>query len=172
MFGERRSLELLLILPSPRRKANIRPCPAFGKLRMKSVAAFFLACLMLLGSLIPQNDLAELSKLPTLLEHYRFHHSAAGGGLSLSAFLIEHYGAGTRHLHGCTLSQAHHQDHHNLPLHNCHGNCAAGVFVLAAGRPLLPPAQPAPRAGLVYRPVAPLPCPNGLAGALLEPPRA
>jgi len=139
---------------------------------MKSVVAFFLACLMLLGSLIPQNDLAELSKLPTLLEHYRFHHSAAGGGLSLAAFLVEHYGAGTRHLHGCTLSQRHHQDHHNLPLHNCHGNCAAGVFVLAAGRLVLPTAQPAPLAGLMYRRVAALPCPTGLAGALLEPPRA
>jgi hypothetical protein len=139
---------------------------------MKPVAAFFLACLMLLGSLIPQNDLAELGKLPTLLEHYRFHHSAAGGGLSLAAFLVEHYGAGTPHLHGCTLSQAHHQDHHNLPLHNCHGNCAAGLFVLAAGRPLLPAARPTPLVGLVYRQVAALPCPTGLAGALLEPPRA
>jgi hypothetical protein len=172
MFGERRSLELLLILPSHLSRANIRPCPAFGGLRMKSVVAFFLACLMLLGSLIPQNDLAELSKLPSLLEHYRFHHSAEGGGLSLTAFLIEHYGAGTRHLHGCTLSQRHHQDHHNLPLHNCHGNCPSGVFVLAAGRLVLPVAQPAPLVGLVYRPVAALPCPMGLAGALLEPPRA
>jgi hypothetical protein len=139
---------------------------------MKPVAAFFLACLMLLGSLIPQNDLAELSKLPTLVQHYRFHHSEAGGGLSLTAFLVEHYGAGTRHLHGCTLSQRHHQDHHNLPLHNCHGNCQGGVFVLATGRLLLPAARPAPLAGLVYRRVAPLLCPTGLAGALLEPPRA
>jgi len=172
MFGYWRSLESLLILPSPWPGANIRLRLAFGELRMKSVVAFFLACLMLLGSLIPQNDLAELSKLPTLLEHYRFHHSAAGGGLSLTAFLVEHYGAGTRHLHGCTLSQRHHQDHHNLPLHNCHGNCPVAVFVLAAGRPLLSPAHSAPLAGLVYRPVAALPCPNGLAGALLEPPRA
>lgn len=81
---------------------------------MKQVAAFFLACLMLLGSLIPQNDLAELSKLPQLLEHYRYHHSAAGGGLSVAEFLAEHYGAGTRHLRGCTLSAWHRQDHHNL----------------------------------------------------------
>ena len=34
------------------------------------------------------------------------------------------------------------------------------------------PAQPAPLAGLMYRRVAALPCPTGLAGALLEPPRA
>ncbi len=139
---------------------------------MKPVAAFFLACLMLLGSLIPQNDLAELSKLPTLLEHYRFHHSAAGGGLSLTAFLAEHYGAGTRHLHGCTISQRHHQDHHNLPLHNCHGNCPASVFVLAAGRPLLPPATPARATGRLYRAAPVANCPDGPAAALLQPPRA
>ncbi|RZK93874.1 MAG: hypothetical protein EOO62_31310, partial [Hymenobacter sp.] len=62
---------------------------------------------MLIGSLIPQNDLAELSKLPMLLEHYQYHHSAAGGGLSLVEFLAEHYGAGTRHVAGCYLSQGH-----------------------------------------------------------------
>jgi hypothetical protein len=44
--------------------------------------------------------------------------------------------------------------------------------VLAAARPLLPAARPAPLVGLVYRRVAALPCPTGLAGALLEPPRA
>ena len=139
---------------------------------MKSVAAFFLACLMLLGSLIPQNDLAELSKLPTLVEHYRFHHSAAGGGLSLAAFLVEHYGAGTPHLHGCALSQRHHQDHHNLPLHNNHSDCSVVVFVLASARPALPSATPAWATGRLYRLASATNCPDGPAVALLQPPRA
>ena len=138
---------------------------------MKSVVAFFLACLMLLGSLIPQNDLAELSKVPQLLEHYRFHHSAAGGGLSLAAFLAEHYGAGTKHLSGCHLSSQHQQDHHNLPLRD-HGNCPVVVFVLAGGRLALPPAAPTWALGRSYRLATADNCPAGPAAALLQPPRA
>ncbi|MGI4865482.1 MAG: hypothetical protein ACRYFZ_16290 [Janthinobacterium lividum] len=126
---------------------------------------------MLLGSLIPQNDLAELSKLPALVAHYQYHHSAAGGGLSLIEFLAEHYGAGTRHEAGCYLSQGHQRDHHNLPLHN-HGNCPEVLFVLTSARPALPSAAPAWAAGRLYRPASAANCPDGPAAALLQPPRA
>ncbi|RZK88869.1 MAG: hypothetical protein EOO62_37005, partial [Hymenobacter sp.] len=96
---------------------------------MKSVVSFFLACLMLVGSFIPQNDLTELSKLPQLLEHYRFHHSVAGGGLSVTRFLAEHYGSGQPAHFGCTFSPQHQQDHQGLPLHGQH-SCSTHVAFL------------------------------------------
>lgn len=49
---------------------------------------------MLVSSLIPQNDVEELGKLPALFRHYRFHAQPAQGGLSLGQFLVQHYGAG------------------------------------------------------------------------------
>ena len=113
---------------------------------MKPVAAFFLACLMLVGSFVPQNDLSELAKLPQLLEHYRFHRSAAGGGLSLAEFLAEHYGSGTKQHFGCTFSARHRHDHEGLPLHGRHTS-GGGTFVPVAARPALPP-----RGGVRLRP--------------------
>ena len=105
---------------------------------LKSVVSCFLAVLLFVGSLVPQNDLMELTKLPQLLEHYRFHHSAAGGGLSLGAFLAEHYGAGTRHYAArCGLSPRHRHEHQGLPLRCQHGGGAV-AFVLPTGRPALP----------------------------------
>ncbi|NML64139.1 hypothetical protein HHL22_02875 [Hymenobacter sp. RP-2-7] len=126
---------------------------------------------MLLGSFIPQNDLAELGKLPQLLEHYRYHHSAAGGGLSLTEFLAEHYGAGAKHLSGCHLSPQHQSDHHNLPLRD-HSNCPQVVFLLSAGRPALPLAQPGKLAARLYRALAPPRYLGGPGLGLLQPPRA
>lgn len=49
---------------------------------------------MLVSSLIPQNDVEELGKLPQLFRHYRFHAQPAQGGLSLGQFLVQHYSAG------------------------------------------------------------------------------
>src|SRR6476469_7291812 len=97
---------------------------------MRATIAFFLGILMLLGSFIPENDLGELAKLPSLVEHYEYHHSAAGGGLNFSQFIAEHYGAGTKHYTGCVLSPRHQQDHHNLPL-RCHHGCVVLSFVVA-----------------------------------------
>lgn len=138
---------------------------------MKSVVSFFLACLMLVGSLIPQNDLAELSKLPQLLEHYRFHHSAAGGGLSVAQFLAEHYGSGTPQHFGCTFSARHQHDHQGLPLHGRHACSAHVAFLLlpmrvqlAAQRPLV--------AKRAYRLAGQPRYQGGAAPALLQPPRA
>ena len=101
---------------------------------MRATVAFVLGLLMLLGSIVPDNDLNELAKLPQLVEHYQFHHSAAGGGLTFGQFMVEHYGAGTRHYAGCSLSQRHQQDHHNLPLRSHHGTNAVNFVVTAAAR--------------------------------------
>jgi hypothetical protein len=138
---------------------------------MKSVVSFFLACLMLVGSLIPQNDLAELSKLPQLLEHYRFHHSVAGGGLSVGQFLAEHYGSGQPAHFGCTFSAQHQQDHQGLPLHGQH-SCSAHVAFLLLPTGVRLAAQPPLVANLAYRPAGQPRYLDGAAPALLQPPRA
>jgi hypothetical protein len=138
---------------------------------MKSVVAFFLACLMLVGSFIPQNDLSELSKLPQLLEHYRFHHSVAGGGLSLTEFLAEHYGSGTKQHFGCTYEPRHQQDHQGLPLHGRH-SCGEHVAFLVLALAPVQPSQPAPRTGQAYRPAYLSLYQGGPDAGLLQPPRA
>ncbi|QKG52691.1 hypothetical protein [Hymenobacter sp. BRD67] len=126
---------------------------------------------MLVGSFIPQNDLSELSKLPQLLEHYRFHHSAAGGGLSLAQFLAEHYGSGTKQHFGCTFSAQHQQDHQGLPLHGQHGDSNHLSFLVYSAGPLLL-RQPLALGGPAYRPAANTLYQDGPDAALLQPPRA
>ncbi len=138
---------------------------------MKAVVSLFMACLLLVGSCIPQNDLSELGKLPQLLEHYRFHHSVAGGGLSLAEFLAEHYGSGAPQHFGCTFSPQHQQDHQGLPLHGRHSCGAHVAFLLLAPTPL-GGRQPLPAAARAYRPAAHALYPEGPAPALLQPPRA
>jgi hypothetical protein len=157
----------------PKKEANFRPLPALWGQRMKSVVSFFLACLMLVGSFIPQNDLSELSKLPQLLEHYRFHHSVAGGGLSVAQFLTEHYGSGTKAHFGCTFSPAHQQDHQGLPLHG-HHECSGHIafFFLPAVVSVSLVGHPAPWVGQAYRPAFCVRYQDGATTALLQPPRA
>jgi hypothetical protein len=138
---------------------------------MKSVLTLFLAALMLVGSFIPQNDLSELSKLPQLLEHYRFHHSVAGGGLSLGQFLAEHYGSGQPAHFGCTFSPQHQQDHQGLPLHGQH-SCSANVAFLLLPTGLRLVAQRPGVASPTYRPASQPRYLDGAASALLQPPRA
>ena len=140
---------------------------------MKPVLSFFLAFLMLVGSLIPQNDLSELSKLPQLLEHYRYHHSVAGGGLSLAQFLAEHYGSGTPQHFGCTFSPQHQQDHQGLPLHGRH-ECSghASFCFLPAVAPLALAGHAAPWVGQAYCPASGVRYLDGATAALLQPPRA
>jgi hypothetical protein len=153
--------------------ANFRGVPALWGQRMKSVVSFFLALLMLVGSFIPQNDLSELSKLPQLVQHYRFHHSVAGGGLSVTQFLAEHYGSGTPQHFGCTFSPRHQQDHQSLPLHGQHecSHHAAFFFLLTNAASALAQQLP-PAASPQYRPAAHALHPDGAAHALLQPPRA
>ena len=139
-------------------------------LLMRRMAAFFLSLLMLLGSCVPENDLGELAKLPELVKHYRFHHSVAGGGLTLGEFLVEHYGSGTKEHFGCTFSVRHQQDHQGLPLHGRHGGDAA-AFLVASGS----------RLGWIRRVARPVPGPQSTwavlyqfqpSASLLQPPRA
>jgi hypothetical protein len=140
---------------------------------MQSVVAFFLACLMLVGSFIPQNDLSELSKLPQLVEHYRFHHSVAGGGLSLAQFLAEHYGSGTKEHFGCTFSARHQQDHQGLPLHGHHECSSHAAYFFLPAPALLALASARPLGlGQAYRPAAHARYQDGTTAALLQPPRA
>lgn len=138
---------------------------------MRSTLAFFLGILMLLGSFIPENDLGELAKLPSLVEHYQYHHSAAGGGLSLGQFLAEHYGAGTKHYAGCTLSPRHQQDHHNLPL-RCHHGCVQLSFVVASVTRVVFTPRPAMAATGAYRAAAAPRYAFSLSNSLGQPPRA
>lgn len=156
-----------------RRAANFRLARAFSGQRMQAVVSFFLACLLLVGSFIPQNDLSELSKLPQLVEHYRFHHSVAGGGLSVGQFLAEHYGSGTKQHFGCTFSARHQQDHQGLPLHGQH-ECSNHIafFFLPALTALAPAGRPAAWQGQAYRPAAHARHQDGATAALLQPPRA
>ncbi|MDO7875822.1 hypothetical protein Q5H93_13850 [Hymenobacter sp. ASUV-10] len=139
---------------------------------MKRLLSLFLAMLMFVGGLVPQHDLAELAKLPQLVQHYRFHKTPAAGGLTLLQFLAEHYGAGTRHYAGTGINSRHKQDHHDLPL-RCHHGCAAVAFVLPTAQPVLPVAAARPvfhgrsygwerEARYAFRPLL----------ALLQPPRA
>jgi len=135
---------------------------------MKSVLAFFLALLMLMGSLIPQNDLSELAKLPELLEHYQYHHTVAGGGLSVRQFLVLHYSPNTTHyLHA--HSAQHNIEHQKLPLHS-HHDCVMAAYVLPA-RPVVVPLRmhwPTPTLRALAGPMYAF----NFSRALLQPPRA
>lgn len=143
--------------------------PAATFAAVKRLATLCLALLMLVGSLIPQNDLRELAKLPQLLEHYADHQTPAGGGLSFRAFLALHYGAGSDH-YARRHASHHEQDHHDLPL-RCHHDCPVVVFVMPvppAPSPVGLPEIPA----LDYRaPAVPLYA-FAFSNPLLEPPRA
>ena len=138
---------------------------------MRAPLAFVLGILMLLSSFVPDNDLSELAKLPQLVEHYEYHHSAAGGGLNFSQFIAEHYGAGTKHYAGCTLSPRHQHDHQNLPL-RCHHGCVTLSFVVAPVTRLVFVAQPATAVGAVYRAAAAPRYAFALSASLGQPPRA
>ena len=138
---------------------------------MRAPLAFFLGILLLLGSFVPENDLGELAKLPQLVEHYEYHHSAAGGGLNFGQFIAEHYGAGTKHYAGCTLSPRHQHDHHNLPL-RCHHGCVLLHFVVAAATRVAFVARPATAVVRAYRAAA-APCYTfRFSASLGQPPRA
>ncbi|MDO7852985.1 hypothetical protein [Hymenobacter convexus] len=138
---------------------------------MRSTVAFILGILMLLGSFVPENDLGELAKLPELVKHYEYHHSAAGGGLNFGQFIAEHYGAGTKHYAGCTLSPRHQQDHHNLPLRSHHG-CGTVSFVVASVTRLLFVARPEIVAAPAYRAAAAPRYAFSFSASLGQPPRA
>jgi hypothetical protein len=157
-----------IFVPTTRRTF---PCPRRFSAYMRATIAFFLGILMLLGSFVPENDLGELAKLPELAKHYEYHHSAAGGGLNFGQFIAEHYGAGTKHYAGCSLSPRHQQDHHNLPL-RCHHGCVTLSFVIAPLMRLHFSSQPAPTEVRTYRVAAAPRYAFSFSAALGQPPRA
>ena len=138
---------------------------------MRATIAFFLGILMLLGSFVPENDLGELAKLPSLVEHYQYHHSAAGGGLNFGQFIAEHYGAGTKHYAGCTLWPRHQQDHQNLPL-RCHHGCGTVSFVVAPVTRLVFVARPETAVAPAYHVAVAPRYAFSVSNSLGQPPRA
>lgn len=61
------------------------------------------------ASLFPQMDFAELTKLPTLVKHYKIHQTEQNYKGSFLDFISLHYGEKNNDGH----------DHSNLPFKNC-----------------------------------------------------
>ncbi len=143
---------------------------------LKSITAICLSFLMLVSSLIPQNDVEELAKLPALFRHYRYHAQPAQGGLTLGQFLARHYAAGAAsgtnswHLGSVTKIKRPRGEHDSLPLQGEH-NVPPLVYLVPTVQLVLPTARPhwvsQARPRLTQPRYADAP---GL--ALLQPPRA
>ncbi len=129
---------------------------------------------MLVSSLIPQNDVEELGKLPALLRHYRYHAQPAQGGLSVAQFLVQHYGAGaasgTDSWCLSRVAKAPCGAHDGLPLQGQH-HMPTLVYLVPTAHRLLPTGRP-----YWVRPARPRLAPPRYADApgpaLLQPPRA
>jgi hypothetical protein len=142
---------------------------------LKSLTALFLSLFMLVSSLIPQNDVEELGKLPALFRHYRYHAQPAQGGLSLRQFLVQHYGAGAASgtdswcLSRVAKVQRQRGAHDGLPLQGQH-NVPPLVYLVPAVHLVLATARPhwvrPVRPRLTQPRYADVPGP-----ALLQPPR-
>ncbi|MBC6605760.1 hypothetical protein H8B13_02915 [Hymenobacter sp. BT188] len=133
---------------------------------MRPFLAFFLSLLMLVGGLMPQNDVEELGKLPQLVQHFQYHRSPQGGGLSFSQFLSKHYGGSTNAVFNCPPSP----EHDKLPLRGAH-QCPNLEYVVPAARQLAALSYHAWPA-LAYRLAASPRYTFAFRAALLEPPRA
>ncbi|WP_299823726.1 hypothetical protein [uncultured Pontibacter sp.] len=86
---------------------------------MKGRVIFF-TVFIFIGSLLPNSDLHELSKIPTLLQHYQQHRQSANWQLSFSDFLKMHY--------ACSAEQQTAGEHDSLPFKQM-GNSAYDYFV-------------------------------------------
>ncbi len=139
---------------------------------MKQVFAFLLGFMMLLSSLVPQNDLSELTKLPELARHYRYHRALAGGQLSPLSFLALHYGPQGASHHRNPYSHRDAQDHHKLPLDSHHHNCLLVSFVLPAAAPAAHLVRPLTWPAAAYRPALGSLYAFSVSRTLLQPPRA
>ncbi|TGE27680.1 hypothetical protein [Hymenobacter metallicola] len=132
--------------------------------------ALFLSVLMLVSSLVPQNDVEELSKLPQLVQHFRAHAAATQGQLSVSQFLGLHYGAASTRHDQYVRAVRHSQEHDNLPLRGQH-NFPNLDYIVPASRITVLACRPL-RPAAVYR-ASPRPLyAFALANSLLQPPRA
>ncbi|RZJ58596.1 MAG: hypothetical protein EOO55_00075 [Hymenobacter sp.] len=143
---------------------------------LQSITALCLSLFMLVSSLIPQNDVEELGKLPALFRHYRYHAQPAQGGLSVGQFLVQHYAAGAASgtdswcLGRVAKVKRQRGEHDGLPLQGQH-NLPPLVYLVPAGRLMLPFSHPRwvskARTRLIQPRYADAPSP-----ALLQPPRA
>ncbi len=133
---------------------------------MQPVVALFLSLIMLVGGLMPQNDVEELGKLPQLVQHYKFHQSTQGGELSFRQFLGTHYGAGSTAMYQCPPSPEHDQ----LPLHGQH-HCPNLEYVVPAQQLIVAISGPR-RPACSYQSVATVSYTYAYCGGLLQPPRA
>ena len=84
---------------------------------VKKVFTWCLALCMLLGSVLPNGDLHELTKVPALIEHY-LHH-AQTEGLTLADFITQHYQ---------NKEAQHQEEHQHLPFFQ--HNCGSHVYTL------------------------------------------
>jgi len=120
---------------------------------------------MLVGGLMPQNDVEELGKLPQLVQHFQYHQSPQGGRLSFGQFLSMHYGGSSAVFHSLPSPE-----HDKLPLRGQH-QCPNLEYVVPAARQLASlPCHVWP--ALVYRLTAAPRYAFAFCATLLEPPRA
>ncbi|PRY44246.1 hypothetical protein CLV58_103215 [Spirosoma oryzae] len=78
---------------------------------MKPIVAFFLACWILGGSLLPGFGIDQSAHLGDLMEHYQ-EHKKLDAHLSFVKFLSMHYGADSAH------QKRPNHSHRNLPAHS------------------------------------------------------
>ncbi len=78
---------------------------------MKPIVAFFLACWILGGSLLPGIGIDQSAHLGDLVGHYQAHKKL-DAQLSFISFLKVHYGADSAH------QKRPNHSHRNLPAHN------------------------------------------------------
>jgi hypothetical protein len=86
---------------------------------MKGIA--LLLCFnLLLGNLLPNKDLHELSEIMTLMEHYH-DHASHGHDVGILDFVLLHYADDAHEESG---------DHEKLPFHHTHPDTVASSFVV------------------------------------------
>lgn len=61
---------------------------------MNKVLSFFLLFLVIFGSLFPNMDTCEFSKIPELISHYQEHKEKSGESIQFIDFIALHYGTG------------------------------------------------------------------------------
>lgn len=88
-------------------------------LYLKARVIFF-TIFIFIGSLLPNSDLHELTKIPVLLQHYQQHQKDSAVPISFIEFLKMHY--------ACATEQQSAAEHESLPFKQM-GNSAYDYFV-------------------------------------------
>ncbi len=98
--------------------------------------AKIMAFILLLGSFLPQSDVAQLRKLPQLFDHYERHvqlAAAQGESLSFAHYLCIHFIHPDQHSHGDN-------SHQDLPMQHFGMGIIAALPISPALPALVPPA--------------------------------